>query len=169
MVSDHKGLERKTRDTLAKYRQPVLIEEFMEKDEITVGITGNRPPEVLSMMRIAPREERKDYFIYSIEEKRDWEKNIKYEPESSITASTREKIKRYALEAFRALELRDVARIDFRLDKNNIPNIIDINPLPGLSPRYSDLIIMSRLAGIEYQDVIRKILEAALTRSGFSM
>jgi D-alanine-D-alanine ligase len=169
VVSDHKSLERKVRETVQKYRQPVLLEEFMEKDEITVGVCGNRPPEILSMMRISPREERKDHFIYSIEEKRDWEKNIKYEPESAISEEIRENIKRYALEAFRALELRDVARIDFRLDGQNVPNIIDINPLPGLSPNYSDLMIMCRLAGIEYQDMIRKILEAALSRCGFSI
>ncbi|MFH1878965.1 MAG: ATP-grasp domain-containing protein [Candidatus Omnitrophota bacterium] len=169
LVGDFEALERKAEKLFTFYSQPVIIEEFLEKDEITAGVYGNSEPRILGMMKIVPREKESSFFIYSIENKRDWERKIKYESAESIPLETQAMIKEYAARAFRALELRDVARIDFRLDKNSIPKIIDINPLPGLSPRYSDLIIMYRLGGGEYPSLINKILTAALTRNGFEL
>jgi len=63
------------------------------------------------------------------------------------------------------LELRDIARIDFRLDSNGDPHVIDVNPLPGLSPYYSDLIILYRMSGGEYREIIKTILKAAFLRN----
>ncbi|MFH1665530.1 MAG: ATP-grasp domain-containing protein [Candidatus Omnitrophota bacterium] len=169
IVTGPGSLRKKTEYILSNYSQPVIIEEFIEKDEITVGVLGNAEPQVLCMMRISPLEVRQGHFVYSIENKRDWEKKIKYEPSGMIDKSIRDKIEHFASEAFRALELRDLARIDFRVDHSGIPRIIDVNPLPGLSPRYSDLMIMYRLAGGGYPDLIKKILAAFLTRCGFAL
>ena len=57
-----------------------------------------------------------------------------------------------------------MARVDFRLDSDGIPRIIDINPLPGLSPLYSDLPILHRLSGGTYAGLIRSILMSAFRR-----
>jgi D-alanine-D-alanine ligase len=59
--------------------------------------------------------------------------------------------------------------MDFRLDSDLTPKIIDVNPLPGLSPAYSDLVIMCRLCGVEYGTLVGKIVKAALTRCGFTL
>lgn len=152
---------------ISKYRQPALVEEFLTGDEITAGVYGNGRAHFLDMMKIVPRNNSNQHFLYSIENKREWENKIKYEPKESIPENIQASIKKYALEAFSALELKDIARIDFRLDENNIPKIIDINPLPGLSPVYSDLIILYRLAGKDYSDLINLILKETFKRHGF--
>ncbi|MFA5008786.1 MAG: D-alanine--D-alanine ligase [Candidatus Omnitrophota bacterium] len=166
VVSNLGELKERAVFVLKKYKQPALIEEFLEKDEITVGVCGNHPPFILGMMRVREKFKSASPFLYSQENKRDWQEKIIYEPQSSIEKSTQMLIEKYALKAFRELELRDIARIDFRLDCANIPKIIDINPLPGFSPYYSDLPIVCKLAGKSYSYLIKVILQEALKRTG---
>ncbi len=141
------------------------MEEYLPGDEITVGIVGNGRPAVVGMMRIVPVEQREE-FLYSLEEKRNYLERIRYEGPESIPPSLRDQVGRFALKAFQSLELRDMARVDFRLDSDGTPRIIDINPLPGLSPEYSDLPILHRLSGGEYNDLVRSILRSAFSRNG---
>ena len=61
-----------------------------------------------------------------------------------------------------------MARLDFRLDGDGIPRIIDVNPLPGLSPLYSDLPILHRLSGGNYRDLVGAVLRSALRRYGMA-
>jgi D-alanine-D-alanine ligase len=168
LASDFKDLKKNVLRVLSKYRQPALIEEFLPGDEITVGVCGNKSPKLLGMMRICPKKESRDKFIYSLEVKRDWKALVKYEPESMISFKTKNSVSNYALAAFKALGLRDISRIDFRLDSKGEPKIIDINPLPGLSPRYSDLPIICRLQGKTYAYLVEEILKAAFSRYGFA-
>ena len=65
--------------------------------------------------------------------------------------------------AYHALGCRDVARIDFRL-RDGIPYFIEANPLPGLNPESSDLVIMAGLVGVSHAELIGMILDAALER-----
>jgi D-alanine-D-alanine ligase len=71
-----------------------------------------------------------------------------------------------ALAAYHALSCRDVARIDLRCDASGEPCFLEVNPLPGLHPTYSDLPILSRLAGISYPELLGRIVEAAARRWG---
>ena len=163
-VNNLKDLKNRVRTVLRKYKQPALIEEFLEKEEITVGVGGNKPPRILGMMKIVPKNIDQEHFLYSIEVKRDWQRQVQYDPEESIPPKTRRLIKNSALAAFKALELRDIARVDFRLDRHHTPKIIDINPLPGLSPSYSDLPILYKLKGGTYSQLVKIILTEALKR-----
>lgn len=166
VVSNFKDLKKRVESVFEKYRQPAVVEEFLEKDEITVGVCGNSPPRLAGMMRVAPKKKIRKFFIYSLETKREWKTKVKYEPEKRIPEKTRLKIEGFALRAFITLDLRDIARIDFRLDKSGIPRIIDINPLPGLSPLYSDLPILYRLKDRKYSDLIKDILRESFMRQG---
>lgn len=157
--------KEKIRRVWRRYTQPALMEEYLPGDEITVGIVGNGRPAVVGMMRIVPVEQREE-FLYSLEEKRNYLERIRYEGPESIPPSLRDQVGRFALKAFQSLELRDMARVDFRLDSDGTPRIIDINPLPGLSPEYSDLPILHRLSGGEYNDLVRSILRSAFSRNG---
>ncbi|MFA6636897.1 MAG: ATP-grasp domain-containing protein [Candidatus Omnitrophota bacterium] len=148
---------------LETYEQPVIIEEYLPGDEITAAVWGNDLTEIFGMMKISPRN-REGEFIYSIEQKRDWRKKIVYEGEDVIPGDVSGKIRERAADAFKALSLRDIARIDFRVDAKGEPRVIDVNPLPGLSPVYSDLVIMCRLSGKSYGELIRGILSRALDR-----
>jgi D-alanine-D-alanine ligase len=69
-----------------------------------------------------------------------------------------------ALRVYQTLGCRDVARIDFRL-RDGKPYFLEVNPLPGLNPESSDLVILSRLAGWSYEQLIEGILHAAVQRT----
>ena len=166
LVDSARGLKAKAQDIFDRYRQPVVIEEFLPGQEISVGLCGNQPPHVLGMVVVAGRGVCRKPFIYSLENKRQWRKRVIYQSQDKIEPRLQDRITRYAVRAFEALELRDVARIDFRLDARGVPRIIDVNPLPGLSPVYSDLPIICGLRGLDYHSLISAILEAALKRCG---
>ncbi len=70
------------------YDQPILIEQFIHGEEITVGLVGNRSggphnPEILGMMRVVPKQ-LEERFIYSLEVKRDWRNRVEYETPARV-------------------------------------------------------------------------------------
>jgi D-alanine-D-alanine ligase len=145
------------------HRQPVLVEEFIHGDELTVGVLGNAPPRVLGVMRIVPARPT-ERFVYNLELKRDVRKVV-YQCPAPLPAATREAVADAALRAFRALGCRDVARIDFR-HRDGIAYFLEVNPLPGLNPETSDLPIMARMVGKNHAWLIESILRVALGRVG---
>lgn len=164
LVNNFSDLRKKVKEICSNYRQPAVIEEFITNDEITAGIYGNEFPKIIGMMKISPREGKKEKFIYSLEIKRNWENAVIYTPEKQIPYRIKQLIKKYAQAAYRALELKDLCRIDFRIGNNTIPKIIDVNPLPGLSPRYSDLPILFKINGGSYEKLIEILLKDAFKR-----
>ncbi len=133
---------------------PVLVEEFLPGSEYTVGIIDG---EVIAAMEVVPRAASKD-FIYSIEVKRDYERLVEYR----LVAD--EDVKSLALAVWRALELRDVARVDVRRDRHGAPNFVEVNPLPGVHPKTSDLVILAKAAGWTYDRLIGSIMTSAERR-----
>jgi D-alanine-D-alanine ligase len=147
---------------LSDYRQPVMIEQFIDGDEVTVGVIGNNPPRVLGMMRIVPKA-KDERFVYSLEVKRDYENRVEYECPAQLPGAVLQKIEAASLKVFKALGCRDFARIDFRVDADGTPCFIEINPLPGLGT-YSDLVIMALKLGWTHQGLVNAILAAAVER-----
>ncbi len=145
------------------YRQPVLVEEFIEGDELTVGLVGNQPPEVIGIMRVLPRTTGPTPFVYSLEVKRDFQRQVRYECPARVSPRDTEAVRHAALGCWQALGCRDVARVDFRL-RDGVPYFLEANPLPGLSPISGDLVLLSGSMGIEYPELIARILQAALER-----
>jgi D-alanine-D-alanine ligase len=144
------------------HRQPILVEEFIDGDELTVGVVGNDPPEVLGVMRVLPN--RTDApFIYSLEVKRDFRRQVHYECPARLRAAVTAAVEQAALTAWRVLGCRDVARVDFRL-RGGVPYFLEVNPLPGLNRDTSDLVILTGLRGRSYPWLIERILGAALRR-----
>jgi len=147
---------------LERYRQPVMVEEFIAGEEVTVGIIGNLPPRVLGIMRLIPKKG-DEYFVYSLEVKRDWENLVDYECPAQLEKNTLDKLTESSLRAFQVLGCRDFARLDFRVNPQGIPYFLEINPLPGLGD-YSDLVIIAIKQGVSYEVLIRVILGAAVER-----
>lgn len=148
---------------LERYQQPVMVEEFIAGDEVTVGLVGNSPPKVLGIMRIVPKK-KEGHFIYSLEVKRDWERLVDYECPAELKRKTIQEITDVSLQTFATLGCRDFARLDFRVSQDGTPYFLEINPLPGLNPKSSDLVIMARKMGWQYEELISAVLDAALEK-----
>jgi D-alanine-D-alanine ligase len=147
---------------LENYRQPVMVEEFIGGDEVTVGIIGNAPPKLVGMMRILPKKKER-HFVYSVEVKRDYLNLVEYESPVRLPVPVLDKLEQYSLKVFKVLGCRDFARVDFRIGRDDTPYFLEINPLPGLG-NYSDLIIMAIKMGWTHDEVILAVLDAALQR-----
>jgi len=147
---------------LESYQQPVMVEEFIDGDEITVGIVGNLSPRILGIMRILPKRQ-DEHFIYSLEVKRDYLNLVEYECPARLEKNILEKITLSSLKVFKALGCRDFARLDFRVSSEGIPYFLEINPLPGLGS-YSDLVIMAVKMRWTHEELTGAVLDAALER-----
>jgi D-alanine-D-alanine ligase len=147
---------------MERYHQPMMIEEYIDGEEVTVGIIGNLPPKVLGVMRLVPKKGSKR-FIYSLEVKRDWESLVDYECPARLEKNTLDKLNQSSRHAFQVLGCRDFARLDFRVSQQGVPYFLEINPLPGLGG-YSDLVIMAVKQGWSHEALIQAVLGAALER-----
>jgi D-alanine-D-alanine ligase len=153
------GLDEIVADLRRDYRQPILVERYIPGEELTVGIVGNSNPRIIGILRVVPNQPN-DRFIYSLEVKRDYQRQVRYE---CWPAAQCQAVAEAALRVYHVLGCRDIARIDFRL-KDSVPYFLEVNPLPGLNPESSDLVILSRLAGWSYEQLIGGILDAAVER-----
>jgi D-alanine-D-alanine ligase len=81
-----------------------------------------------------------------------------------LDKETEERVKEVALQTHQAVGCFDISRTDIRLSKDNIPYVLEINPLPGLDPRESNFPMMAYAAGMTYDDIIETILTNALGR-----
>jgi len=162
LVDSAKEAAQTVKEMLEIYRQPVLVEQFIDGVEVTVGMLGNSPAKVLGMMNILPRKQ-SNRFVYTVEVKRDWKNLVDYECPAHLNEATSKKMAEYSLKTFEMLGCRDFSRIDFRVSADGIPYMLEINPLPGLGD-YSDLIIMAGKMGWKHEDLIASVFNAALER-----
>jgi D-alanine-D-alanine ligase len=154
---------RRARWLRANYACPVLVEEFLAGPEVTVGVTGNgRHARLLGAMEIAPAAPAANW-IYSLEEKRDWQRRVLYHLPPRLDARTLAELERLALTAYRLLGCRDLARLDFRLDAAGVPHFLECNPLPGLNPQSGDLPILAR-PKLTYTQLVQGVLLDAARR-----
>jgi D-alanine-D-alanine ligase len=162
LIEDSARIMETVEEIVAAYRQPVLVEEFIDGDELTVGVIGNHQREPFGIMRVLPVD-RNGPFVYSLEVKRDWERLVRYECPAKLSPQDTRAVGLAALLVWKTLGCRDLARIDFRL-RNHVPYFLEVNPLPGLNPKSSDLVLMARSLEISYSDLIGRILAAATER-----
>jgi D-alanine-D-alanine ligase len=150
------------RQLLARFGQPVLVEEYLPGREFTTGILGTgRAARVLGTMEVraaagAPTSD------YSYEMKERCEELVQYLPMEH--GESRREVERLALEAYRALQLRDAGRVDIRLDRTGRPAFLEVNPLPGLNPTHSDLPMIATQEGMSFVELIGEIIGSALSR-----
>jgi D-alanine-D-alanine ligase len=149
----------------ADQQQPILIEEFVAGEELTVGVLGNTRPEVVGVLRVVPLTPT-ERFVYSLEVKRDYARRVRYECPARLPAGQLRAVEEAAVHAYRALGCRDVSRIDFRL-RDGVPYFLEVNPLPGLNPETSDLVILARGHGWSYEKLIERIVREAQMRVGW--
>jgi len=149
---------------LETYRQPALVEEFIPGDDVTVAVLDS-PPRVLGIMRVLPKDGYDPDFVYSLEMKRDWSERILYECPAQLPELVEKRLRKDTLKIFSVLGCRDLSRFDFRISVEGIPYMLEVNPLPGMRPGYSDFVIIAERMGYSYNKLIEMILESALKRS----
>jgi D-alanine-D-alanine ligase len=178
VVRNPEQLEHEVRTILGTYEQPALIEDFLDGREFTVALLGNG-----SQVRVLPIVELKFdalppgvNHIYSYEAKWIWDRSENpleiFECPARLDDQLRNSIEKICLNAFHILRCRDWARIDVRLDRNGRPNIIEVNPLPGILPRPEDNSCFpkaARAAGIDYRRLIQTVTDIAMTRAGLAI
>ncbi|MGZ5933513.1 MAG: D-alanine--D-alanine ligase family protein [Rhizomicrobium sp.] len=160
-VDDVVGLKRTAANLLQKFGQPVLVETFLPGREFTVAITGTGDDAtVLGVSEIV----KKANYIgdgYGFENKEYWEDKVDIVGAPPADAKPAGAV---ALAAWRALRCRDGGRIDIRCDATGKPHFIEVNPLAGLRPEYSDMCFIATREGVSYQQLIGKIMDSFLKR-----
>jgi D-alanine-D-alanine ligase len=180
-VETEAELRERVEYVIQTYNQPALVETYLPGREFTVGQIG-RPD--ASLYGRHPEWYAKDGFhrfpvleldssssatpgIYSNAAKSQLigEKGApKYICPADIDPELDKKLHHLALRGHTILGALDVSRVDIRLDAEGQPRLIEINPLPGLTPGYSDLCLQAAAEGITYEDLILEILYLAAGR-----
>jgi D-alanine-D-alanine ligase len=167
IATNHEELASLVERVTSLYKQPALVEEYIEGREFTVGILGNGDSlEVLPILE-AHFDKSGSRGFYSYRVKKHSSNFVAYTCPASLTPGEEKSIKKLAVNVFKALQCNDVARIDLRVSAaDNKPYFIEINPLPGLADGFSDLPLIAKTAGMEYNQLIIRILNEALVRYG---
>ena len=170
---------------LSKYDQPALVEQYIQGREVTIGMVGNLIGPVARRLPVnpsAPRIQAGLHFfppmevdlkpfqdtdvVYSNRLKVALADQLNYICPAPLDDEMIDELNWLAAAVFRVVGAKDVSRIDFRLDETNDmkPYILEINPLPGLSPGISDIVIEAAADGIEHTELVNMILDTALER-----
>lgn len=164
VARSYQDMEQACESLLKQFRQPVLIEEFLPGREFTVGIAGTgAEAQILGTMEILLLEGA-EKGAYSLENKEGWKGRVAYQPVSPNTDSLIREVEALSIKAWRILGCRDGGRIDIRCDRLGRPGFIEVNPLAGLRPDYSDLPMLCGFFGTSYVRLIEMILESACKR-----
>lgn len=163
-ISDLDELTAGCRELLEKFRQPVLVEEFLPGREFTTGLVGTGDDatvlgtlEIILLSGAEPE-------VYSYVNKERCEELVEYRlvrPDNDPEVAAAEAL---ALAGWRALNGRDAGRIDIRSDASGQPQFIEANPLAGLHPQHSDLPMIATAVGMPYTELIRRIVDSASQR-----
>jgi len=185
IVHNEEELREQLSATIERYHQSALVEKYIEGREVTVGIVGNlegpvarRLPEDEDAPRVQaglrffpPMEVNLQPFegtdvVYSNRLKVALADQLEYLCPAPLDDDMIDELNWYAAAVFRVTGALDVSRVDFRLDIHNNwkPYILEINPLPGLSPGISDLVIEAAAEKVEHTHLVNMILDTALRR-----
>ena len=188
IVHDEGQLRAQLRRQFEIYDQPLLVEHFIEGREVTVGVVGNLTTPVARRLpddHEAPRISRGLHFfpplevdmsrypeeeagIYTSRIKTELVHTFHYLCPAPLPDELAQELNWLTAATFRVTGCFDVGRVDFRLDAhhNNKPYILEINPLPGLNPGYSDLPLEAQADGWTFAELVNRILEEATHRYG---
>lgn len=144
------------------YKQPALVEEFIQGEELTAAIIGNDPPQVMPLVQIKidGRLKLNDKFYTFAHIKSD---RLEYVCPARINHHLKKEIAELAIKTYKAIECHDFGRIDFRVDGKGRPYVLEINPLPSLSSE-DIFMVVARACGLSYTEIIGRILKSALKR-----
>lgn len=161
-VENEDALKKQVEFVINRYNQPALIEEFIRGKEFTVAIVGNDPPEALPAVQVQIDGDLalgdKFYTFARISSDK-----LQYVCPAKISQELEKKMHDLALKTYRAVDCVDFGRVDFRVDEQNNPFVLEINPLPSLSTE-DVFMLLAQIKGMTYEDMIGRILNSAIKR-----
>ncbi|MBI3333045.1 MAG: ATP-grasp domain-containing protein [Candidatus Omnitrophica bacterium] len=169
VVQEEEALRRQVEKVFEMYAQEVLVEEFIEGTELTVGILGK--DQLLPVLEIdfsGCSASGESFYSWRMKEFQGDEKlglNPRFWCPARLDPAVTRAVQKVALRAARAVGCREIARVDIRLSSDGIPYVLEVNPLPGLDPEESNFPIMTQAAGISYEALIQRLVDLALKRS----
>lgn len=171
VVTDEKELNKQLAIIVEQYKQPALVEEYIDGDEIDACILGNGDEaEVLPLVRSIFDKMPKGYWhIYSSDlltnKYSDVRKSIRIEKPAKISPKLNKLVSEIALDMFYLFDCNDFAEIEMRIDKNGNPFVLELNPNPGIEP--ADFFpAAAKLAGYSYGELLESIILSAVQRYG---
>ena len=172
ILHDERELREQVAYLLNAYQEPVLVEQYIEGKDVTVGIIGNWPDLhifPISMIDHSVYDET-GVHVYGSVLKVDRADAYQYHCPALLPEALADELRRLAVAAMRVTGTLDFARVDFRTDQhdNNKPYILEINSLPGITP-ISDLTLMAQADGWTHADLVYSVFEAALKRLGLQL
>jgi D-alanine-D-alanine ligase len=152
------------RELLLQYDSGVLVEQFLPGREFTVGILGTgREARCLGTMEILLSDQA-EAEIYSYHNKENYEELVSYRHCHSAHDWFAQRAEMVALKAWQVLGCRDGGRVDIRFDDSDSAQFLEANPLAGLHPWHSDLPMIATAQGVQYVELIRRIVDSATSR-----
>lgn len=167
IVHDERHLRQRVAYVIERYRQPAMVESYIEGRDITCGLVGNG-----NTVHFFPITE-VDFSgypqglapIYGIQQKVDYADYYRNRCPAPLGDELSDQIRRLTHQVFQTTGCRDFARVDFRLTDDGQPYILEINALPGITPS-SDLTLMAEAEGWSHADLVCAVLDAGLRRYG---
>lgn len=158
LINSPEELAKMVEWILKEFRQPALVEEYLPGREFTVGIVGyGEEAIVIGGMEVICA----NNLPYSVEVKENYQNFCTY---ATLGDDIIDECKSVALGAWKALDAVDAGRVDLKADRNGKICFIEANPLAGINPIHSDLPILARMYGIEYQPLMEMIMKVAIKR-----
>jgi D-alanine-D-alanine ligase len=163
-VESLEQLKKQAGYIIETYKQPALVEEFISGQEFTVAVVGNDPGEALPPVQISIDGDlnlQDKFYTFS----RITSNRLEYVCPAPIEKKLAAKLQDLALRVYTTVDCLDFGRVDFRVDAKGNPYVLEINPLPSLSTE--DVFpLVAKAVGLTYEEIIGKILRAALKRHG---
>lgn len=167
VVTNERELKKQLKAIVQEMKQPALIEEYIEGDEIDACVLGNGDEaEVLPLIRsVFDKMPKGHWHIYTqelmTEQYKDILKTIRVEKPAKVPPKLDKLVSEIALDMFSIFDCRDYAEIEMRIDKKGNPFVLELNPNPGIEPT-DFLPVAAKLAGYDYGELLESIIWSAV-------
>lgn len=176
LVHDKTQLCTRLKQMITEYQQPILIEQFIQGREFSTGLLGrpSKNPEVLSILEIDFSKFPEVGGVFGQRAKTVLDSLDHYICPAQIPENLRMLLERLSFDVWYSLDVKDFARIDFRMNDEGKLFFLEINPIPGmdLDTEENDLSFypyMAMKSGYTYDELVRKLLESACARHGLRL
>lgn len=151
-------------DTALVRDKDAIITKYIPGRELTVGIIGNRKLQILPILEkhFETKLGEPRFFTEKMKRKSThWHHNVDV---PKLTTQEDTAVRKIAMRTYRSIGCTDYARVDLRVDKQEIPWVLEVNTLPGIFPKFSPMAKMADVMGKGVEYLSMRILEEALAR-----